>query len=166
MKNFRLKNKNRFLILFSSFSFIFCTILIPIYIYLQYTFTNLESERNKRHLISGMTKLENLSTCVLNFAQSLDNDSRFYSLSYNPLHYQDINVTTITALRDTLRFAFSTQDLIKDSGILWSEGLTVTPTSIYFDNLTTYYPDFFHVSIWIIRNGIAFYQKKGQDFFL
>ena len=164
MKKFRLKNKNRFLILFSSFSFIFCIILIPIYIYLQYTFTNLELERNKRHLISGMTKLENLSACVLNFSQSLDNDSRFYSLSYNPLHYQDINVTTITALRDTLRFAFSTQDLIKDSGILWSEGLTVTPTNIYFDNLTTYYPDFFSCEHMDYQEWYRFLSEKGTGF--
>ena len=164
MKKFMLIKKNKFLILFSSFSLIFCIILIPIYIYLQYTFTNLELERNKRHLISGMTKLENLTTCVLNFSQSLDNDSRFYSLSYNPLYYQDINVTTITALRDTLRFSFSTQDLIRDSGILLCEGLTITPTSIYFDNLTTYYPDFFSCDQMNYQEWYGILTENGTGF--
>ena len=140
MKLFKLINKNRVFVQYSLFSLIFCIILIPICIYLQYTFTNLELERNKRFLISGMTRLENHSICVLNFSHSLNNDSRFYSLSYNPLHYQDINFTTLSELKNTLRFAFSTQEFIKDSGILWNEGLAVTPTGIYFDNLTTYYP--------------------------
>ena len=68
--------------IFIIISLIFCLALVPLFIYLQNTFTDLQLEKSRQQLNTGISEIEAVTADILNISQLLLGDSRFIPLRY------------------------------------------------------------------------------------
>lgn len=87
--------------IFIIISLIFCLALVPLFIYLQNIFTNLQLEKSRQQLTTGISKIEAVTTDILNISQLLINDSRFLALRYKTADYSTLPANTRLQLKST-----------------------------------------------------------------
>lgn len=139
-----------FLNIFIIISFLFCLALIPLLIYLQNTFTGLQLEKSKQQLNSGISQITSTVNGLLNISVILSSDSRFLTLHYKKADYTNISATTRNQLQDTFEnLTFSFQPL-SHAALLLAQNVVITDDTVFFEDHTCYYPDFFSV------NGLSY----------
>ena len=135
-----------FLAIFTVISLLFCLALLPIYIYLQNTFTDLQLEKSRQKLSAGTAEIESAVKGTINISISLANDPRFTSLRYEAVDYTEIPVNT----RNQMKSAFSNLtcplDAAFHTALQLDQNVVITDTTVFFEDRTCYYPDFFCVN--------------------
>lgn len=129
---------------------LFSVMLIPLLLYLQNVFTELQIEKSRQQLNAGVTKMQEIVVGIADISDALFNDSRFVSLSYAGTDYSDVNVVVRNQLNHTFTSLVNPFDEITHAALQLKQNVVVTNGSVFFEDINTYYPDFFCV------NGLSY----------
>ncbi|MBQ6834055.1 MAG: hypothetical protein IJO55_06540, partial [Lachnospiraceae bacterium] len=135
-----------FLNIFIVTSLVFCLALIPLLSHLQTTFSNVQEEKYNQQLDSGVAQISSCVNGVLNLSKNIFSDSRFNVLRYKNIDYANIPVTTRSQLRNTFESLLFPFTSISHAALQLGENVVITNTSVFFEDHTSYYPDFFSVN--------------------
>ena len=134
-----------FLLIFTLTSLIFCLTLFPLLSYLQSTFSELQMEKARQQLSTGAAKLEDTVTGLLNVSSMLSSDPRFVILRYNEPDYSAVPANIRNQLKNTFGGSLYPLETISDAALLFDQNVAITQNTIFFYDVTCYYPDFFCV---------------------
>lgn len=134
-----------FLLIFTLASLIFCLTLFPLLAYLQSTFSELQMEKARQQLSTGATELEDTVTGLLNVSSILSSDPRFVVLRYNEPDYSAVPANIRNQLKNTFGGLLYPLETISDAALLFDQNVAITQNTIFFYDVTCYYPDFFCV---------------------
>ncbi len=137
------KTRKWFSGVFITFILSFLVVLLPLAVYLNRTFVDLETERAKKQLDSGISQLDGVVENQLYVMQTLNSDSRFLPLYYTNPDYDAIDVNTRSQMRSLFSTMMSTQKLVRDAAMVFGNEIIITTTQIFYHSATRYYPDFF-----------------------
>ena len=141
-----------FLNIFIVISLSFCLALIPLFTRLQNTFSGVQEDKFNQQLTSGVTQISSGVNGILNISGTLFSDPRFLVLRYRNADYSNIPVSTRNQLQnefETLLFPFTS---ISHTALQLEENVVITNSTVFFNDSTHYYPDFFSV------NGLTYAQ--------
>lgn len=136
----------RLLLIFSLTSLIFfCLALFPLFAYLRSTFSEFQLEKARQQLNTGATKLEDTVTGVLNVSSILSDDPRFLSLRYEESDYTAVPANIRNQIKSTFSGLLYPLETISDAALQFDQNVAITQNTIFIEDYTCYYPDFFRV---------------------
>lgn len=144
-----------FLNIFIIISLLFCIALIPLFIYLQNTFTNLQLEKNRQKLNSGVSQISSIVTGMLNISDSLLSDSRFITLRYYNADYTNVPTVTRNQLKEAFESLMYPFQSLSHTALQLEQNVVITNATVFFEDHTCYYPDFFSVNDLSYKNGCS-----------
>lgn len=153
-----------FLNIFVIISLLFCLALIPLFIYLQNTFTNLQLEKHRQQLNSGVDQISSLVNGMMNISETLRSDSRFRTLRYKNADYSNISAVTRMQLQDTFESQMLPYDSVSHAALQLEQNVVITDNTVFFEDHTCYYPDFFSVNDLSYDRWIQFLSDNGSGF--
>ena len=136
----------RFFTIFIVIFLLFSIMLIPLFLYLQNVFTELQIEKSKQQLNTGVTKLQEIVVGMMNISDALLDDTRFISLSYTNTEYSQVNVTTRNQLNHAFSSLIKPYDEITYAALQLKQNVVLTNDAVFFEDINIYYPDFFCVN--------------------
>lgn len=150
--------------IFIIISLIFCLALVPLFLYLQNTFTNLQLEKSRQQLNTGISEIEAVTADVLNISQLLLEDSRFLPLRYRMADYSALPANTRLQLKNTFSCMMLPIDSVFHAALQIEENVALAKNSVYFEGLTCYYPDFFSVNDLEYEAWVQLLSEHRSDF--
>lgn len=133
-----------FIFAFASLIF-FCLTLFPLFTYLKSTFSESQLEKARQQLNTGAAKLEDTVTGVLNVSTILSSDPRFLSLRYEESDYTAVPANIRNQIKNTFSGLLYPLETISDAALLFDQNVAITQNTIFIEDYTCYYPDFFCV---------------------
>lgn len=150
--------------IFIIISLIFCLALVPLFIYLQNIFTNLQLEKSRQQLTTGISKIEAVTTDILNISQLLINDSRFLALRYKTADYSTLPANTRLQLKSTFASLMLPMDSVFHAALQIEQNVALAKNNVFFEGLTCYYPDFFSVNDLAFEEWMQLLSERKSDF--
>lgn len=134
-----------FLLIFTLTSLIFCLALFPLVAYLQSTFSELQTEKARQQLNTGATELEDTVKGILHLSTMLSSDPRFVVLRYDEPDYSAVPANIRNQIKSTFSGLLYPLETISDAALLFDQNVVITQSTIFFEDYTCYYPEFFCV---------------------
>lgn len=134
-----------FLLIFTLTSVIFCLALFPLFAYLQSTFSELQMEKARQQLNTGAAELEDTVTGILNASSILSSDPRFVVLRYDEPDYSAVPANIRNQIKSIFSGLVYPLETISDAALLFDQNVVITQSTIFFEDYTSYYSDFFCV---------------------
>lgn len=153
-----------FLNIFIIISLLFCIALIPLFIYLQNTFTNLQLEKNRQKLNSGVSQISSIVTGMLNISDSLLSDSRFITLRYYNADYTNVPTVTRNQLKEAFESLMYPFQSLSHTALQLEQNVVITNATVFFEDHTCYYPDFFSVNDLSYTEWVQLLNDNGTGF--
>lgn len=134
-----------FLVSFSAMTVAFLILLIPLITYCRNVFVDLELEKCRQQLDTGIHSLESIADNVTNFSQLLLEDSRFFFLRYGDGSYDSVDINVQSQLKNYLKGLKFSMSLISDCVLQFTSDVAVTSNTTFFNGINNYYPTYFSV---------------------
>lgn len=137
--------KQWFCMIFAVIMFVFLLVLLPLLGYSKSIFTDLELEKSRQQLHSGIVRLETAVSGILSTVEATQTDTQFLALRYHDPDYASIPVTDQMRMQKTISDLTASIPLVSDFALQMNEDVVITPSRLFFHANTRYYPDFFQV---------------------
>ena len=131
--------------IFISVSLAFLFLLIPLFANSKSNFSDLQIEKRKQLLNSGATRISSTVTGMINVSKALRGDSRFTLLRVPNADYKNISLSTQHQLQSELENLTQPFDFVSHTALHLNDDVTITDSTLFFENQLDYYPNFFQV---------------------